>query len=220
MGEHNPNSRLEAFCDGVFAIALTLLIIDIKLPASIRINNIPQFWTALQKMIPAIMAFILSFTIIFITWVNHHNSLKLVSKSNPAFLYANGFMLLTIVFTPFPTSLLGEYILTDHASPAVILYDGTLALQALAWALLTTTILKMELCSDHDRVYHTRLSRKFSIFGIILYSCCTIIAFWQPILIAVITILSWVVWLLYGFSFTDRHDKNRKKIRKKVVGFS
>jgi len=129
--------RLEAFCDGVFAIALTLLIIDVKIPSTEKINNTADFWLALKHMAPSIFAFGLSFTIILITWVNHHAGLKLVNKTSASFIYANGFLLLTVVFIPFPTSLMGEYILTDHASPVVILYDSTLALQAVGWILLT-----------------------------------------------------------------------------------
>ena len=117
MAEANPNSRLEAFCDGVFAIALTLLIIDIKIPSTEKINTTSDFWLALKHIAPSVLAFVLSFIIILITWVNHHASLKLVNKSSPSFIYANGFMLLTVVFIPFPTSLMGEYILTDHAAP-------------------------------------------------------------------------------------------------------
>src|SRR6187549_113039 len=116
MSEPNPNSRLEAFCDGVFAIALTLLIIDIRIPSATKINNTADFWQALEHAAPSIFAFVLSFTIIFITWVNHHNALKLGNKSSARFIYANGFLLLGVVFMPFPTSLLGEYILTDHAA--------------------------------------------------------------------------------------------------------
>jgi len=104
----NPNARLEAFCDGVFAIALTLLIIDIGIPATIEINNTAEFWTALKNILPSIFAFLLSFIVIFITWVNHHASLKLVARTSPSFIYANGLLLLTVVFIPFPTALLGE----------------------------------------------------------------------------------------------------------------
>src|SRR3954470_24119474 len=136
MSESNPNSRLEAFCDGVFAIALTILIIDVRLPSTGRINSTSEFWLALKNIVPSIFAFILSFIIILITWVNHHNSLKLVNRSSSAFIYANGFMLLTVVFIPFPSSLMGEYILTDHAAPAVVLYNSTLALQAISWILV------------------------------------------------------------------------------------
>ena len=54
MAETNPNSRLEAFCDGVFAIALTLLIIDIKIPSTAEINNTPGFWHALKLIVLAL----------------------------------------------------------------------------------------------------------------------------------------------------------------------
>ncbi len=101
MVESNVNSRLEAFCDGVFAIAITLLILDIKIPSGVIINTTNDFWLALQHLLPSVFAFLLSFTIILITWVNHHSTLKLINKSSPAFIYANGFLLLTIVVLPF-----------------------------------------------------------------------------------------------------------------------
>src|SRR5258706_3149949 len=100
MAETNHTSRLEAFCDGVFAIALTLLIIDIKLPSSESITSTAEFWLALTHIAPAIFAFVLSFIVILITWVNHHNAVKLVNKSCGSFIYANGFLLLTVVFMP------------------------------------------------------------------------------------------------------------------------
>ena len=56
-------------------------------------------------------------------------------------IYANGFLLLTVAFVPFPTSLIGEYILTDHAAPAVILYDSVLALQPIGWIFICSTAL-------------------------------------------------------------------------------
>src|SRR6187397_893606 len=92
MSEPNPNSRLEAFCDGVFAIALTLLIIDIKIPSTTEINNTADFWHALGHVAPSIFAFILSFIIILITWLNHHASVKLLNGSSVSFIYANGFL--------------------------------------------------------------------------------------------------------------------------------
>jgi TMEM175 potassium channel family protein len=77
----HPNTRLEAFCDGVFAIALTLLIIDIKIPSSEVIGTTREMWLALRHLTPSILAFVVSFAIILITWVNHHAAFKLVNKS-------------------------------------------------------------------------------------------------------------------------------------------
>lgn len=200
MTETNPNSRLEAFCDGVFAIALTLLIIDIKIPSTEKINTTADFWLALRHITPSILAFVLSFIIILITWVNHHATLRLVHRSSPAFIYANGFMLLTVVFIPFPTSLVGEYILTDHAAPAVILYNSTLALQAISWILVTSSSLKDQLGKNEKSILAIRKNRKFGYFAFALYSLCTILAIWFPLAIAIVTTLTWIFWLIWGIS--------------------
>jgi uncharacterized membrane protein len=198
MAESNPNSRLEAFCDGVFAIALTLLIIDIKIPSTEKINNTADFWLALKHIAPSILAFVLSFTIILITWVNHHSALKLVNKSSASFIYANGFLLLTVVFIPFPTSLMGEYILTDHAAPAVILYNSTLALQAVGWILLTGSAFKDQLGKNEKSISAIRENGKFGYFAFALYSLCAIIAIWFPLAVAIITTVTWIFWLIWG----------------------
>jgi uncharacterized membrane protein len=198
MSETNHNSRLEAFCDGVFAIALTLLIIDIKIPSTEKINTTAEFWIALKHIAPSILAFILSFIIILITWVNHHNSLRLVNRSSASYIYANGFMLLTVVFIPFPTSLMGEYILTDHAAPAVIIYDSTLALQAISWILLTGAVLKDQIAKSEKAILTIRKSRKFGYFAFVLYSLFAIIAIWFPLTIAIITTITWIFWLVWS----------------------
>ena len=91
MADPHTNTRLEAFCDGVFAIALTLLIIDIKVPESERIGTTRDLWRALGHLGPAMLAFVLSFAIILITWVNHHRFFRLLNKSSGSFVYANGF---------------------------------------------------------------------------------------------------------------------------------
>jgi uncharacterized membrane protein len=207
MPEHNPNARLETFCDGVFAIAMTLLIVDIKIPSTTAITNTDQFWVALSHIMPSIVAFLLSFTIIFITWVNHHSTLKSVSKTSTPFIYANGFLLLTVVIVPFPTSLLGEHLFTDHSAPAVILYNGTLGLQALGWILVCTAAIKNQLSKNEPSKKAVFADRKFAFFALGLYSLCAIIAFWLPRFIAIITIITWFFWLVYGISIR-RQEKD------------
>jgi len=198
MAETNLNSRLEAFCDAVFAIALTLLIIDIKLPSTIEINNTSDLWLALKHISPSIFAFILSFIVIFITWVNHHNTIKLINKTSASFIYANGLLLLTVVFVPFPTSLIGEYISTDHAAPAVVLYNSVLSLQAIAWVLICQTAIKNHLGKNEKSNVKIRENGKFGYFAFILYSICAITAFWFPLTVALITTITWIFWLIYG----------------------
>ena len=198
MAEGNPNTRLEAFSDGVFAIALTLLIIDVRLPATAEVTSAARLWQALWHLIPTILAFLLSFGIIFITWVNHHNALHLIRGSSPSFIYANGFLLLTVVLIPFPTALLGEFLLTDHAAPAVVVYDGVLALQAIAWVLTTGSALKNHLMIDAHATAAARDNRRNGYFAFIFYSLLAVLALWIPLAVAIVTLVSWIIWLIIG----------------------
>jgi len=198
MAEANVNSRLEAFCDGVFAIALTLLILEVRLPSTESIGSTAELWRALQRLSPSLFAFVLSFGVILITWVNHHATLKLVKKSSVSFIYANGFLLLTVVLIPFPTGLLGEFLLTDHAGPAVVLYDGVLAAVAIGWILLTGTALENHLARDESAALTLTENRRHGYFAFALYSIFAITALWFPMAMAIVTTASWIFWLVLG----------------------
>ena len=198
MSQAKGTERLETFCDGVFAIAMTLLIIDVKLPPSEHIATAGELWRALLRLTPTIFAFVLSFTIIFITWVNHHATLEIIQKSSASFMYANGFLLLSVVFIPFPTALLGEFLLTDHGAPAVVLYDAALAAIAIGWILVTHTALKNHLTTGETAAATIRENNKNGYFAFALYSLMAIAAFWFPLTIAVVTTVSWIFWLVLG----------------------
>ena len=195
MTEPNANARLEALSDGVFAIAMTLLVIEVRSPAPESIHNAANLWGALRHAVPTIAAFLLSFTIIFITWVNHHGAIRSIPRTSATFLFANGLLLLTIAFIPFPTALLGEFILSDHAAPAVVLYNGVLAMQAVAWILFSRTALSNGLARDDEAttLLRTRLRRGYD--ALVLYSLFAVAAFWLPVPVAILTTATWVVWL-------------------------
>jgi uncharacterized membrane protein len=196
VADPHPNTRLETFCDGVFAIALTLLILDIKIPASEEIRTSRDLWLAIRHLAPAIFAVVVSFVVIFITWVNHHAAFKLVDKSSVAFIFANGLLLLTVVFMPFPTSLVGEHILTDHAAPAVVIYNAVTALQAVGWILLSEVALRDRLTRDEKSAAVMRENRRNGYFALVVYSLLALIAFWFPNAIALVTAMLWAYWLV------------------------
>ena len=104
--EKNYLGRLETFCDGVFAIAITLLILEIKVPSLDDIHSPADVTRALLEEWPSLFAFLLSFITLFIAWTNHHNFFRQVSKISPLFIYANGFLMLTIIFFPYPIQIL------------------------------------------------------------------------------------------------------------------
>ncbi|MES1219383.1 MAG: TMEM175 family protein [Bacteroidota bacterium] len=200
MTETHSNVRLETFCDGVFAIALTLLIIDIKIPSTVEISSTNDFWNALRHTLPSISAFVLSFIVILITWVNHHACLKLVNKSSASFIYSNGFLLLTVVFVPFPTSLMGEHILTDHAAPAVFLYNAIIAMQGAAWILLCGAALKNHLTKNEKSNRLMQINRRNGYFAFVIYTLLAIISLWFPLTIAIVSSLTWIFWLIFGIN--------------------
>ena len=209
MRENNPNARLEAFSDGVYAIAITLLVIDIKIPAKEPIHNVAQLWTVLGGMLPSIGAFLLSFVLIFISWVNHHNVHKLIDKTSNAFVYANAFVLLTIVFMPFPASLMGDFALTKEAAPAVFLYNAVLAVHGLAWLLNTSVVLRDNLTVNEAARKEVRIGRRHAWLALIFYFVLALLAFWLPLVSAVLTTLTLAFWLLFG-TLIDKKTGNLK----------
>jgi uncharacterized membrane protein len=198
MSDANPNARLETFCDGVFAIALTLLIIDIRIPAAAVIRNTREFWIALRHLAPSLFAFFLSFAVILITWVNHHGYFKLLDKSSPSFIYANGFLLLTVVLMPFPTALLGEYVFTDHAAPAVVLYELVIVIQSVAWVITSGVALKNGLTRSDRSAQLMRENYRNGVLATAVYSLMAAAGFWLPLSVAFVTTLTWAFWLYFG----------------------
>src|SRR5215510_1842501 len=196
MTDSHPNTRLEAFCDGVFAIALTLLIIDIKIPASEEIRTSRELWLALKHLGPSIFAFVLSFVVILITWLNHHRFFKQVNNSSAPFVYANGLLLLSVVFMPFPTAMLGEYLLTDHAAPAVVTYNAVTVVQAIAWILVGKAA--MRLAKDERAALLLREGQRNGYSALVVYSLLALVAFWFPHTIAIVTTMLWAYWLAFS----------------------
>ena len=150
----------------------------------------------------------LSFGTIFITWVNHQEALKLVGKCSHPFIYANGFLMMAVVFVPFPTALLGQNLLTRHASPAVVLYSATGVLMSLGWALVSRSALQPVLLTRNARATaRVRSNARNSHFAVAFYLACTIVAFWLPLAIAAVITVMWIYWLIYGIrTLSDPHS--------------
>ena len=127
----NETQRIEAFSDGVFAIAITLLIIEIGVP---HVTGDETLSESLGDLWPSYGAYVLSFVMIGIYWVNHHSLFRLFVRTDHFFLMLNVFFLMAIAFLPFPTAVLGEY-LNDSAQRdiAVRLYAFGLLIPAFGW---------------------------------------------------------------------------------------
>lgn len=131
--ERKETGRIEAFSDGVFAIAITLLVLGINVPKTNVLGEGGSLGSALIRLWPHYLAFVTSFATILAMWVNHHRIFTFVLKSDHFFLYWNGLLLLLVTFMPFPTTVLAEYFLHPEAKVAGALFAGTLVAIALAF---------------------------------------------------------------------------------------
>jgi uncharacterized membrane protein len=125
-------TRVEAFSDGVFAIAITLLVLTIAQPGDYR--NLSH---QLLVRWPSLAAYVVSFAIIGIMWMNHHTVFSHLERIDRGMSYRNLLLLMTIVFIPYPTGVLGQALRQGHgAKTAAVFYSATMAINALSWAAL------------------------------------------------------------------------------------
>ena len=134
-------SRLEAFSDGVFAIAITLLVLDLAVPP-LSESERDGLWAALGREWPSYFAYLVSFLVIGIIWINHHTMLTLVERVDRPILFANLMLLLTVSVIPFPTRLLAEYLLDPGAHVAAAVYSATMLVMGFTFWILWLTITK------------------------------------------------------------------------------
>ena len=173
-----PTSRLEAFSDGVFAIAITLLILEVKIPG----HNVNLDHTLLHEW-PSYFAYAVSFVTIGIMWVNHHQLFKFVHDTDRKLLFVNLGLLMLVAFLPFPTAVVAEFIeRSSQARAAVVLYGTTLTLTAIFWQLLWYWAIDRPhiVGANADRAGIVAISRSFW-FGVPVYASGTAVALASPL---------------------------------------
>ncbi|WP_330337104.1 TMEM175 family protein [Streptomyces sp. NBC_00557] len=137
----NESGRVEAFSDGVFAIAITLLVLDIKVP---RTGDHGGLWHAIGAQWPSYAAYAVSFLVIGIMWVNHHQLFSYVTRVDRPLMFLNLLVLMVVAVVPWPTAMLAAYLREDaasHAAAAVyslVMVAMALTFQALWWHLTRT----------------------------------------------------------------------------------
>jgi uncharacterized membrane protein len=121
--------RVEAFSDGVFAFAITLLVVTISQP-----NNYGHLWHDLSTRWPSLAAYVVSFAIIGIMWLNHHSVFAHFAKVDRGVVFFNLLLLMTVAFLPYPTGVLGQALARGAGErTAAVFYGFTMTANALAW---------------------------------------------------------------------------------------
>jgi uncharacterized membrane protein len=212
LGVSNDTGRIETFSDGVFAIAMTLLVIDIGVP-HVGDKEGTTLFGALITQWPSYLGYTISFLQIGIIWANHHNRFSFIERSDHILLFLNTLFLMCVAFIPFPTALLAEYIQSEESTTAVAVYSGTLAVTAvfftLLWLYAATNYRLVR--RDLDLALLQAMTRRY-IVGMVFYIFAFALAFLSATLSLVLVVGLALVFVLPEPSSPSRDRRAEEKL--------
>jgi uncharacterized membrane protein len=195
LDNQRDTGRLEAFSDGVFAVAITLLVLNIQVPP-VR----EGFLNGLQHTLPNYLSYITSFLVIGLLWANHHYMFKYIKRTDHFLLLLNILTLMCIVLIPFATELLTVFIYSGDRDAVAMFYCGTLLLTSVMYNLLWRyASVNYRLVNTEIRPYVLqRMTRRYLV-SIPLYLFTLIIAAFS---VEVSLVLNIIIALVYTFPTT------------------
>jgi uncharacterized membrane protein len=179
-------TRVEAFSDGVMAIIVTIMVLEMKVP-----HEGGATWAALKPVFPVFLSYILSFAMVWIYWNNHHHLFHSVKRVNGKVLLANGHLLFWLSLTPFTTSWMGE----NHFAPLpVALFGFVLSMCAIAYYILTRVLIQLH--GSDSLLAHAIGRDSKGWISLISYITAICIAFTLPKISCLIYAGVAMVWLI------------------------
>jgi uncharacterized membrane protein len=168
-------ARLETFSDGVFAIAITLLVLLFDVP---DVSGGQSLGHVLLHQWPSYASYVVSFVTIGIIWVNHHTLFRHIVRVDRVFLFVNVVFLMTVAFIPYPTAVVARYMRSGDARAAALLYGITMTAMAISFNVLWQYASRgyRLLAPDADRREVAGITRSFWP-GAFLYGTATFVAF-------------------------------------------
>ena len=176
--------RLEAFSDGVIAIIITIMVLELHPPRSTSL-------AALGQIVPALLGYVLSFVFVAIYWNNHHHLMQAVRHVNGAVLWANMHLLFWLSLTPFATAWMGQ---NQFASGTVTVYGVLLLMTGTAYYILTRVLLAAH---GADSPLGVALGRDFKgRISLAIYSVAIALSFFRPLVSCALYVTVAVMWLV------------------------
>jgi uncharacterized membrane protein len=195
-------SRVEAFSDGVFAIAITLLILAVGFEQALATGGLGE---QLLDLWPAYVAYAVSFLTIGIMWVNHHNVFRQFARVDRPLLLLNVLLLMLIAFVPFPTRVVADHALSaDDRQAAALLYGTTLTITAILFFSVWIYGSRHVLRPDADRREVSGITRSY-LPGAPTYAIATLVAFVSSIA-SLVMFAAIAVFYALSSSFFGRED--------------
>jgi uncharacterized membrane protein len=176
--------RMEAFSDGVIAIIITIMVLELRVPIG---ASLP----ALRPVTPVFLSYILSFVLVGIYWTNHHHLFQVVERVSGGVLWANLHLLFWLSLVPFATAWMGE---NHFAAVPVAVYGVVLVFAAIAYFILTRTLLRVH---TPDSTLAIALGRDFKgKISIVIYLVAISLTFVRSWLGAALYVLVEIIWLV------------------------
>jgi uncharacterized membrane protein len=191
-------ARFEAFSDGVFAIAATLLVLEFTTTSGSDLGR------QLLDLWPSYLAYVTSFLTIGIIWINHHHTVSLLSRTDRTMQFLNILLLLTVAFLPFPTKLVAQYLNQPGEKAAALTYSATFVIMAamhLVWWRYASNNRRLVAEGTPDSALRA-VDRSY-LPGVPMYGAVFIIAFFSPLTAVLITFAIAAFYLPSG-TFFDR----------------
>lgn len=176
-------NRLEAFSDGVIAILMTIMVLELRAPAGAGLAD-------LRHVLPSLLWYLLSFVFLGIYWSNHHHMLAVVKHVNGWVLWANLHLLFWLSLVPFTTDWLGSY----HGRVPTLCYGGVLLASGIAYLILQETLLRLE-GPDSALANAVGRDRKGRV-SLALYAAAVIAAYFSPPVADGLFVLVSVIWFV------------------------
>lgn len=190
-------ARLEAFSDGIFGVAITLLAIEIGIKEYEGATN-ENLWHKIIENWAEYFTYFNSFATVLLIWMGHHKIFNRIWKANRIIILLNGLVLLFVVLFPFPTKTVGNFIGTEAINTAVAFYAGFTGIIVFCMLLLNLGIInnpKSIINADKNLPWFKNQIKQ-QCMAILVYAIATIVAFYSPAIALTITFLMWVFWAI------------------------
>lgn len=190
-------ARLEAFSDGIFGVAITLLAIEIGIGEYQNPTNL-NLWERITEKWAEYFTYFNSFATVLLIWMGHHKIFNRIWKANHWIILLNGLVLLFVVLFPFPTKTVGTFIGTEAVNTAVSFYAGFTGVIVLSMLLLNLGIINnpKSMINPNKDLPWFKIQIKQQLIAIAVYAIATVLAFYNPTISLALTFLMWVFWAI------------------------
>lgn len=185
LAQYPGTNRIEAFSDGVIAIILTIMVLELRVPELAKTFSSTDFWQEMEHFWPKLLTYAMSFVIVGIFWVNHHGFFHALQKSDGKLLWYNNFLLFWMSLIPFGTAFLGEHPLSPEAA---MIFGGILTMAGLSFPLMGSyAMFRSDLMHDDISMEARRANMRRSWPGGVLYLLSVLLA---PVSV-------WISWAIF-----------------------